>query len=51
MIMGMRDGTNLSRIPMELDGAVRLESRFQQSPVCFQDGDSSATIVIGALGS
>jgi len=42
-------GTGLSGVPMELYGAVRSEVGFQQSPVCFQDGDGSATIIIGTL--
>ena len=43
------DGTDLSGIPVELDGAVRSEVGFQQRPVCFQDGDGSAAVVIGTL--
>ena len=45
------EGTDLGGVPVELDGAVRLEVGFQQSPVGFQDGDSAATIVIGTLQS
>ena len=36
---------------MELDGAVRFEVGFQQSPVRFQDGDGSATIIVGTWGT
>ena len=43
------DGTDLSGIPVELDGAVRSEVGFQQGPVCFQDGYSSTAIVIGTF--
>ena len=42
---------DLSRIPVELDGAVRPEVRFQQRPVRFQDCYGSTTIVVGTLGS
>ena len=47
MVTRMMDETDLSGVPVELDGAVRSEVGFQQRPVCFQDGDGSTTIVIG----
>jgi len=40
---------DLSGVPVELDGAVRSEVGFQQSSVCFQDGNGSATVIIGTL--
>ena len=45
----MTEGTDLGGVPVELDGAVRLEVGFQQSPIGFQDSDSAATIVVGTL--
>ena len=43
------EGTDLGGVPVEFDGAIRLEVGFQQSSVGFQNGDSAATIVIGTL--
>ena len=39
----------LSRIPLELDVANRVEVSSQQSPVGFQDCGSSRTIIISTL--
>ena len=41
------DETDLSGVPVELDGAVRSEVGFQQRPVRFQDGDGPTTVVVG----
>ena len=45
------EGTDLSGIPVELDGAVRFKVGFQQSPVRFQDGDGSTAIIVGTWGT
>ena len=45
----MMEGADLGRVPVELDGAVRLEVGFQQSPVGFQDCNSTAAVVVGTL--
>jgi len=46
----MLEGTDLGGgggVPVELDGAVRLEVGFQQSPVEFRrNGDSAVTVVV-----
>ena len=47
MIKKTMERAHLGRIPMELDGAVGFEVGCEQSSVGFQDGDSSAAIVIG----
>ena len=49
MIITIVERTDFGGVPVELDGAVRPEVGFQQSPVGFQDGDSAATVVIGTF--
>lgn len=50
VITRMVEGTDLGGVLVELDGAVRLEVRFKQSPVRFRrNGDNAATAVIGTL--
>ena len=43
------EGADLGGVPVELDGAIRVEVGLQQSPVSFQDRNSATTVVVGTL--